>query len=344
MPNNIGNKVDVLCIGDTVVEPFIKLEKAEVHCGVDSVGCTITLPFGSKIPYESTTMLYGVGNPANAAVSVSRIGLKSALVADIGRDENGEKSLEAWKTDSVNVELVQIHNDVPTNYHYVLWYPPERTILIKHYPYQRVFESGKFSILNPKFIYLTSLPADALDFQNQISDWLTKNPATKLTFQPGTFQLKLGVEAQKDLYKNCYLFVVNKEEAQYVLNTKENKIQKLLEDLQKLGPEVVSITDGPNGAYLRCKINGENIYRNYYLPIYPDIKPPYERTGAGDAFASTFTAYLSKGFSPLEAILRAPINSMSVVQKIGAQEGLLTHDKIEEYLKSAQKDYKLTEI
>ncbi len=336
------NKIDVLCIGDTVVEPFIKLEKAEVHCGIDSVGCTITLPFGSKIPYESTTMLYGVGNPANAAVSVSRLGMKSALVADIGKDENGSKSLETWKIDNVNVDLVQIHDDILTNYHYVLWYPPERTILIKHYPYQRTFDANKFSEMKPKYVYLTSLPADALDFQNEISDWIKKNPEVKLTFQPGTFQLKLGVEAQKDLYKNSYLFVVNKEEAQYILNTQENSIQILLESLQKLGPEIVSITDGPNGAYLRTKTN--SIYKNYYLPVYPDVKPPFERTGAGDAFASTFTAYLSRGYAPMEAILRAPINSMNVVQKIGAQEGLLTHDKIEEYLKVAPREYKLTEI
>jgi hypothetical protein len=46
-------KVDVLCIGDTVVDAFIKLQNAEVHCAIDSSKCTITMPFGAKIPYES---------------------------------------------------------------------------------------------------------------------------------------------------------------------------------------------------------------------------------------------------------------------------------------------------
>lgn len=335
---NLQNQIDVLCIGDTVVEPFIKLEKAEVHCGIDKVGCTITLPFGAKIPYETATMLYGVGNPANAAVSVSRLGLRSALLCDIGDDEDGQKSLDAWKKDNVVIDYVNIHKGMLTNYHYVLWYPPERTILIKHNTYPRKINESKLSLSNPKYIYLTSLPADAINFQSELVAWLKKNRQIKVLFQPGTFQIKLGVNAQKDLYHMSYVLVVNKEEAQEVLGINENEIQKLLEMTQKLGPQIVCITDGPNGAYLRYQ------NKNYYMPIYPDIKPPFERTGAGDAFASTFLAALALAKSPLEAITYAPINSMNVVQEIGAQKGLLTMSELETYLRNAPSDYKIVEI
>ena len=52
----------------------------------------------------------------------------------------------------------------------------------------------------------------------------------------------------------------------------------LSKGLAALGPKIVVISDGPNGAYLY--LNGE-LWHN---PIYPDIAPPIERTGAGDAF------------------------------------------------------------
>jgi sugar/nucleoside kinase (ribokinase family) len=74
------------------------------------------------------------------------------------------------------------------------------------------------------------------------------------------------------------------------------------------------------------------------------VTPPLERTGAGDAFFSTFVSYLVKGFDPSYAITRAPINSMNVVQHIGAQEGLLSAEAIEDYLKKASPEYKLTII
>ena len=80
------------------------------------------------------------------------------------------------------------------------------------------------------------------------------------------------------------------------------------------------------------------------MPMYPDPAPPVDRTGAGDSFSSTFTAAIALGLSPSEALAWGPINSMSVVQHIGAQKGLLTREKIEEYLKNAPEDYKATEI
>lgn len=38
------------------------------------------------------------------------------------------------------------------------------------------------------------------------------------------------------------------------------------------------------------------------MPLYPDPAPPKERTGAGDAFASTFVAALAKGNTIEEAL------------------------------------------
>lgn len=97
---------------------------------------------------------------------------------------------------------------------------------------------------------------------------------------------------------------------------------------------MVSVSDGPKGAFFY------NEGELWYMPLYPDIAPPLERTGAGDAFSSTFTAGLALGLPPLEAFAWGPINSMSVVQGIGAQQGLLTKEKLLEYLKNAPADYK----
>jgi sugar/nucleoside kinase (ribokinase family) len=75
------------------------------------------------------------------------------------------------------------------------------------------------------------------------------------------------------------------------------------------------------------------------MPIYPDPKPPFERTGAGDAFTSTFVAAVIRGADIQGALLWAPINSMSVVQKVGAQAGLLTEREINHFLRLAPHDY-----
>jgi hypothetical protein len=45
-----------------------------------------------------------------------------------------------------------------------------------------------------------------------------------------------------------------------------------------------------------------------------------------------------------EALRRGPINSMSVVQYIGAQKGLLSRNEIESYLADAPAHYALEEL
>ena len=79
-----------------------------------------------------------------------------------------------------------------------------------------------------------------------------------------------------------------------------------------------------------------------FLPIYPHT--PFERTGAGDAFVSTLCSCLAMGKTLEEAMTWGPINSMSVVQQVGAQKGLLSKEKIEEFLAKAPESYKLAKL
>ena len=126
---------------------------------------------------------------------------------------------------------------------------------------------------------------------------------------------------------------MNREEAMEVTGRGYDSIKDLADGLHELGCKIVVITDGPNGAYAS---EGGKVIR---MPNYPDPAPPYDRTGAGDAFASTVTAALAMGESLETALTWAPINSMSVVQQLGAQAGLLHKPDLENYLADAPDDY-----
>ncbi|MEK7608805.1 MAG: carbohydrate kinase family protein [Patescibacteria group bacterium] len=321
---------DFVAIGDIVTDAFIRLKEASVHCSVDKENCEICMRFADKIPYEDVYVVPAVGNSANAAVAASRLGLKTGLVANIGDDFQGKECISALTRNGVSTEFVKTHIGIKTNYHYVLWYEDDRTILIKHEAYDYALPE----INSPKWIYLSSLGGNGATFHKTIEQYLDVHPDVKLAFQPGTFQIKMGHEALKKIYNRTEVFFCNKEEAQRILKTDEHDIKTLLQKIHALGPKVVSITDGPDGAYAR-DYDGK-VWRTVK---YPDPKPPYERTGAGDAFSATFAVALAHGLPVSEALRWGPINSMSVVQYVGAQEGLLTRAQIEEYLKSAPDYY-----
>ena len=325
---------DFVAIGETTMDAFIRLKDAKVHCNVNNEKCELCVSFGAKIPFEMSKEIPAVGNAANAAVSASRLGLSSALVANIGKDENGQKCKKSLEKDGVSTEYLRVNPDKDTNYHYILWYEVERTILQKHSD----FEYTLPDIRKPKWIYVTSLGEKSMEFHHKISDYLKQNSSVKMAFQPGIFQIKWGVESLKEIYAQTEVFFCNVEEAQTILNTEERDVKTLMKMVTDLGPKKVFITDGINGAYAYDSQNGDA----WFMPVYPH--EPFERTGAGDAFSSTVIAALALGKPMEEALMWGPINSMSVVQKIGAQEGLLTRTELEKYLAEAPADYKPKKI
>lgn len=326
---------DFVAIGDITSDAFIRIKDAKVLCDEGGKKCDLALRFGDKVPYESVEEVKAVGNAANAAVSATRLGLNTAFVTNLGDDHHGAECLATLKNNRVADDFVKIHKDKETNYHYVLWFEEERTILIKHQEYDYQFPD----IGNPGWIYLSSLAENSLEYHKQIAQYLQSHSEIKFSFQPGTFQMKLGVENLKDLYHRSDIFFCNVEEAKKILNKPdENDIKNLLKEMHYLGPNVIVITDGAKGAY------GYDGHEGFFMRPYPDPKPPYERTGAGDAFASTFTAAIALGKSLFDAFLWAPINSMSVVQQVGAQKGLLTQNEILKYLSQAPEDYRPQKI
>lgn len=326
--------LEVLSVGDVVTDAFIKLFDDRAVAYENEQGKWIAMPFATKIPFEGAKVVEGVGNAANAAVSFARLGIHSGLVSNVGKDKYGRDIIDALEDERVDTRFVRINNGKKSNYHYVLWYKEERTILINHEEYN--YQWPRFTANDvPKWIYFSSISKNALDkYHDMIVDWLEDNPDVKLAFQPGTFQLEAGAERLSHLYKRTELLVLNREEAATVSGGDKEDLHDMFDRLHDLGPRIVAITDGPDGAYAS---DGQARYR---MPPYPDPAPPLERTGAGDAFASTFVAAIIKGNTIEGALQWAPINSMNVVQNVGAQEGLLREEQLEEFLKNAPEWYK----
>ena len=330
-------KYDFVGIGDTVTDAFIRLNISSAHVEMDhGSGKEICMRFGDKIPYDSVTVVPGVGNAANATVSASRLGLRVAFVSNVGDDEHGREILDVFKKENVDDKFIQIHKGIPTNYHYVLWYGDERTILIKHQKYDYKLPD----IGDPKWVYFSSVGENTENFHKELENYLTAHSSIKLAVQPGTVQMKMGAEKLAGIYRRTDLFFCNKDEAQRILKIEEQDIKKLLQGITSLGPKIVAITDGVKGAYAYdASTSLSTSGQMFFMPPFPDPKPPLQRTGAGDAFSSTVTVALALGLSLVDALRWGPINSMSVVQGIGARQGLLSREKLGEFLAKAPADY-----
>ena len=325
---------DFIALGDVVTDAFIRLSDPRIHAEARDDKYELCLPFAEKVPFDDVYVVPAVGNAGNAAVSAAKLGLKTALVSNLGDDKNGEECLEALRDAGVETEFIRIQSGRTTNYHYVLWFKDDRTILVKH----EDFSYGLPEIGTPKWLYFSSISGSAYPFHDKIAEYLENHPEINLAFQPGKFEIKLGLEKLQRLYKRANILFVNVEEAETILGMNTLGIEELIKRLQAAGPKIVVITDGTKGSHT---YDGTNLY---FQPPYPDPKPPYERTGAGDAFASTTVAALALEKTPTEALEWGAVNAMSVVQEIGAQKGLLTRPQIEKYLNNAPAEFQTKKL
>lgn len=329
-------KPSVLAIGDIFTDAFIALNQDVARVETDEKGeKRLSLPLGTKPPYDGVEIVRAVGPAPNAAVAIARLGLGSSLDSFIGDDEVGREAIAYLKSEGVNTDPMLVEKGIPTSYYFVLRYGAERTILVKNEQFEYKWDPPQET---PDWVYLALISDASWQFHEDLLKYLEENPDIKLAFQPGTFHFKWGVEKLAGIYKRSHIVVMNREEAVDVTGKSYDSIRDLANGLHELGPEKVVITDGPNGSY--ASYDG----RLVTIPNYPDPAPPVDRTGAGDAFASTIVAALAQGESMDEALTWAPINSASVVQKVGAQAGLLRKDELLEWLEKAPAEYKVTEF
>lgn len=334
MTDESGPKqIDVMSIGDIVTDDFIDLIEKEEHTYRNEHGKWLAIPFGTKIPFDHHEVIPAVGNASNAAVAFARLGLGSSFATNIGGDQIGRDMIAVLEREGVDHRFVRINPKHKSNYHFVLRFGAERTILIKHEEYDYHWPHLS-QAETPRWVYFSSISEHAIAYHDQVSDWLDKSPDVKMAFQPGTFQMQAGVERLRRIYERSEVLILNREEAAFVGGGNHADIHDLINKLHALGPKIIVLTDGPDGAYAS---DGQNRLK---MPIYPDIAPPSDRTGAGDAFASTFVAALVRGNNIEGALQWAPINSMSVCQKVGAQAGLLKAPELEAYLRKAPEGYK----
>jgi len=325
-------KYDLICVGDVVMDAFITLKEAKVEWDKNHEHPELEMAFADKIPYESLTVATAVGNSSNVAVGAARLGLSTGIITAVGGDDYGRQILDYYRKENVSPEFVRVNRSLPTNYHFVLTFKAERTILIKHQNYE-YYDPRKLD-KKTDWIYFSSIGEHALSMHDKVADYLKRHPDVRMGFNPGTFQLRFGAKRLREIYRHTHVLFLNREEGEHVAGKRSGMpVPELMDALHKLGPKIVVITDGPKGAY------ASDGTAKYFMPPYPDPKPPVSRTGAGDAFSCGFFSALIYGMPVQEALRWAPAESMHVVQFFGAQTGLLTKPKLLQLLKKAPKKY-----
>lgn len=313
---------DIITIGSATKDVFLFDKNFE----------DLTDRFGAKIEVEKIIFSTG-GGSTNAATTFSRQGLKTAALVRVGNDENADYILKEIKKEKISPLVIKDKNKGSDYSTILLNSSGERTVLVYYGASGGLSVSEiPFGKMKSKWAYVA--PGD-ISFQTieKIFSHFSKNKIF-IAFNPSKKFIGLGLKKIKPLLDKTEVLLLNLEEGATLTGISHKKEKEIFEKLDRAEKGIVVMTNGAKGVVVS---DGKNIYRAGILG-----GKVVDRTGAGDAFGSGFTAGLIQQIqnSKFEirnlppkaveyAIRLGSANATFVVGKIGAKEGILKKSDFE---------------
>ncbi len=305
---------DVVTIGSATVDHFAdtdsELIKIDTRTSHEEL---IAFPLGSKLLIKELNTTTG-GGGTNTAVAFSRLGLNTAFLGKIGEDSAGDFVLQKLAREKVSFIGTR---GGQTGFSVILnSIEDDRSILAYKGANDHLGLNDVPKQLDTRWLYISSMLEES--FTTVIA--IVTNHQFNVAFNPSNYQAELGYTKLKPLIDKVSLLIMNREEACKFLGNDPStlpEVPELLAGMSHLPCQYLVITDGSRGAWVFDRQQSLHGLPRQDLRIC-------ETTGAGDAFAATFTAAIIRGESTHDALNLAMTNSESVLQYKGAKEKLLT--------------------
>lgn len=323
--------MNILVVGSSVIDLFLRIKDLS-HAEISDKNVKFLL--GDKIPTSIEKLTLG-GNGANVSVGLTRLTLKTTFYTYLGSDILSRFIQESIEKEGVELAIEKGEEET-SSLSLIFDFPSDRIIFSHHPKHTHQFSYVSSQMLD--CIYLTAIGDNWETTYDKVVN-LSKGKDTQLAFSPGSYELKDSSEQFYKTLQSSKLLFINKEEAEHILkhaNKEFSDVNSLLVELSKMGPSIVSITDGENGAFAIS--SDKEIFR-----IASFGGKAVEKTGAGDAYATGFLAAYLLGKPIDEAMRWGTFNSSSVMMSMGAQEGLLRNGEMIKNL-NTHPDFKAEKI
>jgi len=323
---------DVLTIGDTFSDAFLRPNDS--HFSKEQIrlsGNKLCLRHGDKISVDEIKFSLG-GSACNVAIGLKKLGFNTAMLSAVGTDEQGQKILEKIADFGVETKFIKQIPKMISNYSAIIVYKNERTVLL----YRGLKDYSKLNVpkkIRARWVYVGPV---AESFSVHYTSLITQaaENGLKIVINPGHRQIQKGKTELKKIIRVAKILILNKQEALDLTGLPPlNSEKKILRGLMVMGPQIVVMTDGENGAFVNS--NDEM----WHIPILK-IKT-VDPTGAGDAFSSGFLGNYIVNNDLKLAMQYGILNSAAVAEQYGAQANLLDKNQIEKLLSDAPELYKI---
>ncbi len=346
----MNKKYKFITIGSATMDIFVETPEARIVSvsAQEFKNEFMSFPYGSKLDIENFSFEIG-GGAVNTAMNFANLGYETAIIVKTGHDPMSEAILEKIKKYNVETKyIIQSKNEKSGLSVILTSFQGDRTVLA-HRGTNATLKTEEIdfdAIKKAEWLYLAPLNGNSTKTLDDIAMFAETNNVN-LSINLGTSSIKTYKNNLPKILKTAEILVMNREEAQMLteLNIRPNSSKEnfsqyeihpdiitILNKLKGITGGIVVITDGKHGVYA---YDGNNYYQCGEFPA-----KVVSTLGAGDAFASTFTAVFDKYKDIKKALAYASVNAASIVEHFSAQKGFLTFFEIENKLKT-NPDFKI---
>jgi sugar/nucleoside kinase (ribokinase family) len=343
------SQLNALTVGSATIDVIASvndqdIERMTMHNATSSF---LLLEEGRKIDVSSIKSSVG-GGGTNSAVALSRLGYQTSVLVRVGKDLEGQKIRDILSSEKIDTSLMIEDCTLPTG---------QAIMVMSHVRNPTIFtnrgantalcedeiDPGHFQ--NQNLVYIASLSGNSAACLTKIARLATEAGAFVAT-NPGIRQITYWPGDIIEALSFIDLLSINAVEAEQLAltllpkgqPTKDKKpsgdgpvllekglggrsFEKFVEAVLKVGPKIVLVTNGSEGAYAGTADG---------IRFHPAGKSEVSNTaGAGDAFATSFSAYAAAGQDIDICLKAATANALSVIGAPDTQSGLLRKDEID---------------
>ncbi len=297
-PETAGAPPSILCLGEAMVE-FVRQPD----------GRTFRQGFG--------------GDTSNAAIAAARHGAAVGYVTAVGDDRFGTDLIGLWQAEGIATDSVKRSQNAATGIYFVDPDPAARQFTY--------FRSGSAaSRMVPADLNLQNLAtAEILHISGitlAVSESLSQTAieaAQQIRSHGGSVSLDTNLRLQLWTAEQALASLTTAMHLSHIVFTSiddqlsltgQDDPASIADRMHLLGPEIVIVTLGGDGAYLSVSGKG------HAIPSAPT--DPVDSTGAGDTFAGAFLAWWLETSDPRLAATMASIAAAATVSAMGAVDAI----------------------
>lgn len=347
-------QLNALTIGSATIDVIASvddqdIERMTMHNATSSF---LLLEEGRKIDVNSIKSSVG-GGGTNSAVALARLGYQTTALARVGKDLEGEKIREVLSSETIDTSLMIEDGNLPTG---------QAIMVMSHVRNPTIFTNrGANTALhedeidqnlfhNRNLVYIASLSGNSAACLTKIVR-LAKETGAFVTTNPGIRQITYWSGDIIEALSHVDLLSINAVEAEQLalallpkgqpMTDKKptgdgpallekglsgRSFESFIREVCRIGPKIVLVTNGAEGAYAGTP-NG--------IHFHPAGESEVSNTaGAGDAFATTFSAYAAIGEDLDTCLQAATANALSVIAAPDTQSGLLSKAELDNALRT----------